>query len=70
MDKALIMQACREGGAAIERALRELDRSFFVILYKGGLRALRDPDAASDLVQETFIKVWQRCAASRSFSPG
>ena len=62
------MRACREGGAAIERALRELDRSFFAILYQGGLRTLRDPDAASDLVQETFIKVWQRCATFRGES--
>ena len=68
MDKALFMRACREGGAAIERALRELDRSFFAILYQGGLRTLRDPDAASDLVQETFIKVWQRCATFRGES--
>jgi RNA polymerase sigma factor (sigma-70 family) len=62
------MRACREGGAAIERALRELDRSFFAILYQGSLRTLRDPDAASDLVQETFIKVWQRCATFRGES--
>jgi RNA polymerase sigma-70 factor (ECF subfamily) len=68
VDKALFIRACREGGAAIERALRELDRSFFAILYNGGLRALRDPDAASDLVQETFIKVWQRCATFRGES--
>ena len=62
------MRACGEGGAAIERALRELDRSFFAVLYKGGLRSLRDPDAARDLVQETFIKVWQRCATFRGES--
>jgi len=62
------MRACREGGAAIEQALRELDRSFFAILYRGGLRTLRDPDAARDLVQETFIKVWQRCATFRGES--
>jgi RNA polymerase sigma factor (sigma-70 family) len=68
VDKALFMRACREGGAAIERALRELDRAFFAILYQGGLRTLRDPDAASDLVQETFIKVWQRCATFRGES--
>ena len=59
------MRACREGGVAIEQALRELDRSFFAVLYRDGLRTLRDPDAARDLVQETFIKVWQRCATFR-----
>lgn len=68
MDRTLFMRACREGGAAIEQALRELDRSFFAILYRGGLRTLRDPDAARDLVQETFIKVWQRCASFRGDS--
>jgi RNA polymerase sigma-70 factor (ECF subfamily) len=68
VDKALFMRACREGGAAIERALRELDRSFFAVLYRGGLRTLRDPDAARDLVQDTFIKVWQRCATFRGDS--
>jgi RNA polymerase sigma-70 factor (ECF subfamily) len=26
------------------------------------MRGLRDPDSARDLVQETFIKVWRRCA--------
>lgn len=68
MDKALFMRACREGGALIETALRDLDRAFFAILYQGGLRTLRDPDAASDLVQETFIKVWLRCATFRGES--
>jgi len=68
VDKTLFMRACREGGPAIEQALRELDRSFFAVLYRGGLRALRDPDAARDLVQETFIKVWQRCATFRGDS--
>jgi RNA polymerase sigma-70 factor (ECF subfamily) len=62
------MLACREGGPALERALRELDRSYFAVLYRDGMRALRDPDAARDLVQETFIKVWQRCATFRGDS--
>jgi RNA polymerase sigma factor (sigma-70 family) len=68
MDKALFMRACREGGTAIEQALRALDRSFFAVLYSGAMHALRDPDAARDLVQETFIKVWQRCATFRGDS--
>lgn len=56
------MRACREGGAAIERALRLLDRSYYRILFRDSLRGLRDPESARDLVQDTFIKVWLRCA--------
>ena len=62
------MQACREGGKGIEQALRLLDRSYFAVLYRDALRAMRDADAARDLVQETFIKVWQRCASFRGES--
>jgi RNA polymerase sigma factor (sigma-70 family) len=68
LDRAAFMHACRAGGAAIEQALRDLDRSFFAILYRGAVQALRDPDAARDLVQDTFIKVWQRCATFRGDS--
>lgn len=56
------MRACREGGAAIEQALRLLDRSYFGALFRESLRGLRDRDSARDLVQDTFIKVWLRCA--------
>src|SRR5262245_22921196 len=62
------MHACREGGSAIEGALRALDRSFFATLHRECYRAVRDADTAHDLVQETFIKVWQRCATFRGES--
>ena len=62
LDKTAFMRACHEGGYAIEQALRALDRSFFTLLYRECVRSLRDADASRDLVQETFIKVWQRCA--------
>jgi RNA polymerase sigma-70 factor (ECF subfamily) len=62
------MRACREGGAAIEHALRSLDRAYFAQLYRDSMRVLRDRDAARDLVQETFIKVWLRCATFRGQS--
>jgi RNA polymerase sigma-70 factor (ECF subfamily) len=62
LDKNEFMRACREGGAAIEQALRSLDRQFFATLHARALRTLRNADGARDLVQETFIKVWQRCA--------
>jgi RNA polymerase sigma factor (sigma-70 family) len=56
------MRACREGGAAIEGALRLLDRTYFGALFRESLRGLNDREAARDLVQDTFIKVWLRCA--------
>lgn len=68
MDKHAFMRACREGGQAIEEALRALDRACFAVLYRDCRRSLRDPEAARDLVQETFIRVWQRCASFRGDS--
>ena len=68
MDKEAFIRACREGGTAIEEALRELDRTFFKILYRDGLRTLRDPDTTRDVVQDTFIKVWRRCTTFRGDS--
>jgi RNA polymerase sigma factor (sigma-70 family) len=68
LDKNAFMRACREGGDAIERALRALDRSFFAVLYRESLRVVRDADGARDLVQETFIRVWRRCATFRAES--
>lgn len=68
LDKTLFMRACRDGGAAIEQALRELDRAFFAILYRDAMRMLRDADATRDLVQDTFIKLWRRCATFRGDS--
>lgn len=62
------MRACREGGDRIEQALAELDRAYFSILYRDCMRAVSDSESARDLVQETFIKVWQRCATFRAAS--
>jgi RNA polymerase sigma-70 factor (ECF subfamily) len=68
VDKHVFMRACREGGDSIEQALRALDRSMHAVLYRECVRVLRDPEGARDLVQETFIKVWQRCATFRGDS--
>ena len=68
LDKNEFIRACREGGGAIEQALRQLDRTFFAPLYVRALHHLRDAELARDLVQETFIKVWQRCATYQGSS--
>lgn len=68
MDKNAFMRACREGGDAIEQALRALDRAFYAPLFSDCLRVLHDAEAARDLIQETFIKVWRRCASFRGQS--
>jgi len=68
LDKHAFMRACREGGDAIEEALRALDRSYFALLHRECHRFVRDDETARDLVQETFIKVWQRCATFRGDS--
>ena len=62
------MEACREGGQRMDAALRLLDRNYFAVLYRQSVRAIGDRDVARDLVQETFIKVWQRCATFRGES--
>ena len=62
------MRACRAGGGEIEGALRALDRSCFAMLFRECHRSVRDADTARDLVQDTFIKVWQRCATFRGES--
>jgi RNA polymerase sigma factor (sigma-70 family) len=62
VDKNEFMAACRDGGAAIAGALRTLDRSYFAQLHGECRRMLRDSDLAREVVHETFIKVWRRCA--------
>lgn len=65
MDKLAFMQACRDGGVAIERTLRELDRACFARLHRECAAIVHDGDVAADLVQETLIKVWRHCASYR-----
>jgi RNA polymerase sigma factor (sigma-70 family) len=68
VEKHAFMRACCEGGEAIEEALRSLDRSYHAGLYRECRRSIRDAAAARDIVQETFIKVWQRCATFKGDS--
>jgi RNA polymerase sigma-70 factor (ECF subfamily) len=65
MEKSVFMLACREGGARIEAALRALDAEFAVVLRRECRAVVRDAGRADDLVQETVVKVWQRCASYR-----
>ena len=65
MDKSVFMQACREGGSRIEAALRALEAEFATTLHRECRMVVRDAHRADDLVQETLIKVWQRCASYR-----
>jgi len=62
LDKVAFIRACREGGAVLEHAIASLDRELFAALYRECRRVVRDADLARDTVQDTFIKVWQRCA--------
>jgi RNA polymerase sigma-70 factor (ECF subfamily) len=68
LDKGAFITACREGGTAIERALRVLDRDYFTTLYRECRRVVGDCELARDLVQDTFIKIWQRCATFQGTS--
>lgn len=68
MDKAAFMQACREGGRAVEAALRLLHRDYAGPLLNEAWQVLRDPDAAQDLLQDTLLKVWRQCASFRGES--
>lgn len=68
MEKAVFMQACREGGAQIETALRDLHRDYGGALLREGMAALGDAEQARDLTQDTLIKAWRRCATFRGES--
>ena len=68
MEKAVFMQACRDGGARIESALRGLQRDYGGALLHEAMSALGDLEAARDLTQMTLIKVWRRCASFRGDS--
>lgn len=68
MDKADFVRACREGGPRVEAALRELHRDYAGALLADATRTLRDEHQARDLLQDTLIKAWRRCASFRGES--
>ncbi len=68
MDKRLFMEACRKGGLALETASRILDRELAVLLHRECRSVVRDEHDANDIVQETFIRTWKRCATFRGDS--
>lgn len=56
MDSSLI----RELEKGNERALEEIYRLFFYALCSFGERYVKEDAAVADIVQEVFIKVWER----------
>lgn len=65
LDGASFARACREGGRHIEQWLRGFDARYGAALHREAGLVLRQAAAAEDLVQDTLIKVWQRCASFR-----
>ena len=68
MDRETFIRACKDGGPAVERALRAMHRSYAGALMREGWLALHDEHEAQDLVQDTLLKAWQRCAGFRGQS--
>lgn len=68
MDKLVFMQACREGGRMAETALRSIYRDYAGALLREAWKSLRDEHLARDLLQDTLIKAWRRCASYRGES--
>ena len=65
MDRRVFIDACRAGGERLEAALRSLYRDHAATLRRECRAVMRDREKADDLVQETFIRIWQRCATFR-----
>ncbi|MBB4845868.1 RNA polymerase sigma-70 factor (ECF subfamily) [Paucibacter oligotrophus] len=65
LDARSFMNACRQGGPLIEQWLRVFDREHGAALYREAAIALRCWQQAEDVVQESLIKVWLRCATFR-----
>ena len=68
MDRETFIRACREGGQAVERALRAMHRDYAGALMREAWHALHDEAEAQDLLQDTLLKAWRRCAGFRGQS--
>ncbi|WP_284618953.1 RNA polymerase sigma factor [Aquabacterium humicola] len=68
MDRHDFMRACSDGGPRIAEALRMLQRDYGRALLHEAMCALGELQAARDLVQDTLIRAWQRCAQYRGES--
>jgi RNA polymerase sigma factor (sigma-70 family) len=68
VDRADFMRACRQGGSLLAAALAQLQRDYGRALLHEAQAALGDLHAARDLLQDTLIKAWQRCAQYRGES--
>ena len=55
--------------ASDQEAFRLLFEKFQPILFRTVLHSLRDTDAAHDIVQETFVRVWNHRASLRAKLP-
>jgi RNA polymerase sigma-70 factor, ECF subfamily len=65
-QRAAEAELLREVGRGDVDALRDLYRSFERPLYTLGVRWLRDPKLAEELVQEVTLRVWRR---AHTFDP-
>ena len=56
-DDAALMEAVRNGDS---RAFATIVQRYHVVLYRVAWRTLLEEEAARDVVQEVFVKLWQR----------
>lgn len=65
-DDARVVERVRNSD---QNALRSLFEQYQPILFRSALLSTRDPDPARDIVQETFVRVWNHRASLRPDVP-
>jgi RNA polymerase sigma factor (sigma-70 family) len=68
MEKELFVQACRDRGQAMERAMRLMYRDYEPALRYEASKAFADAPTVHDAVQECLFKAWHSCATFRGES--